>query len=189
MLITSFQTNTFLDESLAVLVRALHSQPKGRDLPHDIIMPLCGILPPLASAHPDPAIRHQAFRVISLLLSSCDSQLRFQHLVELTRDSEFPQMRVASVGLVKESLLQALSLPSQGHNPLLSPLFLRTFGPILFRPDPPDLFASKLTLKDFRDTHELGRLVECLSLLYVLWVRDEQNVVGNYTTSYCLTTR
>ncbi|PPQ78415.1 LOW QUALITY PROTEIN: hypothetical protein CVT25_011890 [Psilocybe cyanescens] len=178
MLITSFQTNTFLDESLAVLVKALHDQEKGRDLPHDITLPLSGLLPSIASVHPDPAIRHQAFRVLSLLLSLCDPQLRFQHLVELTRDSEFPQMRVASVGLVKESLLNGLSLPRHDQNPLLGPLFLRTFGPILFRPDPPDLFGSALTLKDFQETHEPGRLVECLSLFYVLLLRDERNLTG-----------
>ncbi|KAH9477682.1 hypothetical protein JR316_0009908 [Psilocybe cubensis] len=178
VLITSLQTNTFLDESLAVLVKALHEQPRGRDLPHDITMPLFGLLPSLASAHPDPAVRHQAFRVLSLLLSLSDPQLKFQHLVELTRDSEFPQMRVASVGLVKESLLQALSFPGHGQNPFLSPLFLRTFGPIIFRPDPPDLFASKLTLKGFRDTHEPARLVECLSLFYVLLLRDDKNLTG-----------
>jgi hypothetical protein len=120
-------------------------------LSHEITLPLCDILPSVASTHPDPLIRHQTFRVLSLLLASGNPQLRFQHLVEYTRDSEYPQMRVASVGLVKEALLQALSRPEARDNVFLSPLFLRTFGPILFRPDPPDLFSSALTFKEFQE--------------------------------------
>jgi len=145
-------------------------------LSHEIMLPLCDILPSVASTHPDPLIRHQTFRVLSLLLASGNPQLRFQHLVEYTRDSEYPQMRVASVGLVKEALLQALSRPEARDNVFLSPLFLRTFGPILFRPDPPDLFSSALTFKEFQETNEPRRLVECLSLYYVLLLRDERNL-------------
>ena len=87
-------------------------------------------------------------------------------------------MRVASVGLVKEALLQAFTRPDAKDNVFLSPLFLRTFGPILFRPDPPDLLSSALALKDFQETHEPARLVECLSLYYVLVQRDELNLVS-----------
>lgn len=147
------------------------------NLPHDITLPLCGLLPSLASAHPDPAIRHQTFRVLSLLLSTLEPRFKFQHLVEYTRDSEFPQMRVAAVGLVKEALLQSLSTPRRKDDPFCSPLFLRNFGPILFRPDPPDLFTADLSLKDFKETVEPGRLVECLSLYYVLLQRDQENLV------------
>ena len=64
-------------------------------------VPLCGLLLAVASSHSDPLTRHQAFRVLSLLLVASEPQLRFRHLVELTSDSEFPQMRVAPVGLVK----------------------------------------------------------------------------------------
>ncbi|KAF8954890.1 hypothetical protein BDZ97DRAFT_1862360 [Flammula alnicola] len=180
-LISSIQTNTFLDESLAVLIKSLHTR-QTRDLKiglsDNIMIPLCGILPSIASAHPDPVIRYQVFRVLSLLLSSGEAQLRFQHLVEFTRDSEYPQMRVASVGLVKEALLEALSQPRGPSDLFCSPLFLRTFGPILFRPDPPDLFSSELTLKAFQETPEPRRLVECLSLYYILLLRDEQNLTG-----------
>ncbi|KAF8189305.1 hypothetical protein BJ912DRAFT_967076 [Pholiota molesta] len=179
--ISSIQTNTFLDESLAVLIRSLHAWQTSRpvtNLPHDITLPLCGLLPSLASAHPDPAIRHQTFRVLSLLLSTSEPRLKFQHLVEYTRDSEFPQMRVAAVGLLKEALLQSLSTPRRKDDPFCSPLFLRSFGPILFRLDPPDLFAGALSLKDFQEMAEPGRLVECLSLYYVLLRRDQENLTG-----------
>ena len=180
MVISSVQSNAFLDEALAVLIRALHAITTNEttaSLSHEITLPLCGILPSVASAHPDPIVRYQTFRVLSLLLASGNPQLRFQHLVEYTRDSEYPQMRVASVGLVKEALLQSFTLPAK-DNVFLSPLFLRTFGPILFRPDPPDLLSSALTLKDFQETHEPGRLVECLSLYYVLLQRDQRNLVS-----------
>ena len=90
-------------------------------------------------------------------------------------------MRVASVGLVKEALLEALSLPPNSENIFLSSLFLRSFGTILFRPNPSDLLASEtLTLGEFRDSHEPQRLVECLSLYYVLLLRDKNNLVGPF---------
>ena len=88
-------------------------------------------------------------------------------------------MRVASVGLVEESLFEALSLPPSAdpENILLTPLFLRSFGTILFRPNPTDLFMSaNLTLSEFQESHEPQRLVEFLSLYYV-HLRDKSNSV------------
>lgn len=197
-LISSIQSNSLLDQALTVLIKSLHtsiSRTPTSDLPEDIAIPLYSVVPSIASAHPDPAIRHQAFRVLSLLLSSESQKLRFQHLVELTRESEYPQMRVAAVGLVKESLLRALSGPRKKDDLFLGPLFLRSFGPILFRPDPPDLFSSTLDLKDFQETHEPARLAECLSFYYVLLQRDEKNAVRQLFCSlflshtYCCTYR
>ena len=188
-LISSIQTNSFLEESLAVLTRTLHlrqSKTSSPLLSSHITVPLCGLLPAVASIHPDPLTRHQAFRVLSLLLGASEPQLRFRHLVELTSDSEFPQMRVASVGLVKEALLEALSLPQSTKNIFLTSLFLRSFGTILFRPNPSDLFTSvNLTVSDFRDSHELQRLVECLSLYYVLLLRDKNNLVWSPVRISC----
>lgn len=181
VLLSSIQTNSFLDESLAILTRTLHgrqSKTSPPTLSPHITVPLCGILPAVASIHADPLTRHQAFRVLSLLLVASEPQLRFRHLVDLTSDSEFPQMRVASVGLVKEALLEALSLP-RTENIFLTSLFLRSFGTILFRPNPNDLFTSEnLTLTEFRESHEPQRLVECLSLYYVLLLRDQNNLTG-----------
>ena len=71
--------------------------------PH-ITVPLCSLLPAVASSHADPLTRHQSFCVLSLLIVASKPQLRFRS----TRDSEFPQMRVASVGLVKEALYRSL---------------------------------------------------------------------------------
>ncbi|KAF8805834.1 hypothetical protein BYT27DRAFT_7103611 [Phlegmacium glaucopus] len=182
VLISSIQTNSFLDESLAILTRTLHLRQlktSPSSLPPRITVPLCGLLPAVASIHADPLTRHQAFRVLSLLLVASEPLLRFQHLLELTGDSEFPQMRVASVGLVKETLLQGLSVPQSTENIFLTPLFLRSFGPILFRPNPSDLFTSaNLTYSEFQDSHEPQRLVECLSLYYVLLLRDKSNLTG-----------
>ena len=190
VLISSIQTNSFLDESLAVLTRTLHLRQLKASSPSlspHITVPLCGLLPAVASSHADPLTRHQAFRVLSLLLVASEPQLRFRHLVELTSDSEFPQMRVASVGLVKEALLEALSLPPNAQNIFLTSLFLRSFGTILFRPNPSDLFTSaNLTLSEFQDSHEPQRLVECLSLYYVLLLRDKNNLVCSlFLITFC----
>ena len=74
-------------------------------------------------------------------------------------------MRVASVGFVKEALLEALSLFPSAENIFLTSLFLRSFGTILFRHNPSDLLMSaNLTLSEFQEGHEPQRLVECLSL-------------------------
>jgi len=181
--LTSFiHSNRFLDESLAILINALyiHSVAKPTaSLPDEVILPLCGLLPSIASVHPDGSVRHQTFRVLSLLLQACDSQIRFHQLIELTKDSEYPQMRTAAVGLVKEALLESLA-SHQKNDPFLGSLFLQSFGPILFRPNPPDLLSSSLSLKEFQESNEPSRLVECLSLYYVILQRDEKNQV-NYT--------
>ncbi|EDQ98648.1 uncharacterized protein LACBIDRAFT_298363 [Laccaria bicolor S238N-H82] len=136
------------------------------------------ILPTLASAHPDPLVRHQAFRIISSLLTLTQPDLRIQLLTDLTGDSQLPQMRIAAVGLVKEAIIESIS--STKPNPFASPLFLRVFGPILFRPSPPDLFSGskELSLSSFQESSEPQRLVECLALYYILLQHDHQNLTG-----------
>ncbi|KAF9525400.1 hypothetical protein CPB83DRAFT_897004 [Crepidotus variabilis] len=185
ILISSIQTNTLLDESLAVLLRSLHSWRSNtptNSLPQEITAPLMNVLPAIASIHPDPQTRHQTFRTLFLLLASSDDKLRFQHLVELAGHSEFPQMRVAAIGLVKENVLQALgvaTIAEKSNDPLVGPLFMRTFGPILFRPNPPQLFDDEtLEMGEFQESPEPARLVECLSFYYVLMQRDTKNLTG-----------
>jgi len=178
ILVASMQTNHILDESIAFLLKFLHCSPNG-DLSPEVVVPLLTVLPSLASGHPDGQTRHQVFRVLSLVLSRTPSPLRLETLASLTAESEFPQMRVAAVGLVKEALIQALSQGNSAQsNVFASPAFLRVFGPILFRSDPPDLFTAPLSIEDFEESHESKRLVECLSLLYVLLQRDEKNSVS-----------
>lgn len=189
VLVSSLKTNTFFDESLAVLLRSLHTWKTKRQTSHvhllpDVTVPLINILSSIASVHPEPSIRHHAFRNVSLLLASSDPRLRFQHLTELTGQSEYPQMRVAAVGLIKEHFLHILSgcsdrLSRMKDDPFLSPLFLRTFGPILFRPNPPDLFEDRFDLKSFQEGPEPARLCECLSFYFLLLLRDKSNLVGD----------
>jgi hypothetical protein len=182
ILISSIQTNSALDECLSILLKFLHhiqasSVSPPPTLSPEIVMPLCTILPTVASAHPDPVVRHQAFRIISSLLTLTQPDLRIQLLADLTGDSQLPQMRVAAVGLVKEAILESLS--STKPNLFASPLFLRVFGPILFRPSPTDLFSESkgLSLSSFQESSEPQRLVECLGLYYVLLQRDHRNLV------------
>ncbi|KAF5318814.1 hypothetical protein D9619_010746 [Psilocybe cf. subviscida] len=183
VLLSSIQTNTFLDQSLAVLLRALHvceTTTPRLELPASLTVPLCDVLPVIASVHPDPIVRHQAFRALALLLAAAEPQIRFQQLVELTRDSEYPQMRVAAIGLVKSALIHALESPGNTRDAFFGGhMFLRTFGPVLFRTDPPDLFTEdSLTLQDFQQGPEPTRLAACLSLYYVLLLKDEKNQTG-----------
>ena len=177
-LISSLESNTFLDESLAVLIRLLHGWPINQILSPEVTVALTNTLPTIASVHPDPLVRHQTYRALSLLLASSEPKLRFQQLAGLTGQSDFPQMRVAAVGLVKEHFLYAFNA-RRVDDPFLSGLFLRTFGPILFRSDPPDLFESDLEIKDFAGSPEPTRLCECLSLYLLILRRDEKNLVRN----------
>ena len=120
----------------------------------EIVTLLCTILPTIASAHPDPVVRHQTFRIISSLLTFTQPDLRIQLLADLTGDSQLPQMRVAAVGLVREAIIELLS--STKPNLFASPLFLRVFVPILFMPSPPDLFSGskELSLSTFQESSE-----------------------------------
>ena len=159
-LMTSIQTNTALDESISLLLRvtatANDSKPRP-ELSSDIILPLFGLLPALASSHPDPDIRLQVFRIMSLTLSLTPSPLRLQLLHELASDFDVPQMVVAALSLVKEAVLNALSGGSQ--DVFASPLLLRTFGPIIFLPRPPGFFSSHHSVEDLRESHELRRRI------------------------------
>lgn len=177
ILLVSIQGNTVLDETLSFLLKTLHQrQNPASELSPEIAAPLCNLLPSLASAHPDSVVRHQSFRILSMLLSSSAPQLRLETLKELTSESVFPQMRVAAVGLVKEAVLDGLATP--GANIFASPLFVQVLGPVLFRPNPPDLFTTHISLKDIEESSELPRLVECLALYYVIIQRDVRNRVS-----------
>lgn len=175
LIIASIHSNALLDESLAVLLRFLC---KSTTVTDEVAGPILSILPELASGHSDPQIRHISFRILARLLSMTPPALRMEVLAELAAKSEFPQMRVAAVGLVKDAILEALQSPS--GNPFASPIFLRAFGPILFRPNPQDLLTSATTtLDEFEESQESKRLLECLSLYYVLLERDTQNLVSS----------
>ncbi|KDQ60379.1 hypothetical protein JAAARDRAFT_56287 [Jaapia argillacea MUCL 33604] len=204
--LTSIQTNTALDESLSLLLSSVYqihltsstaatSSPSGTSLetsgtsnelstvPITTLLPLLHILPHLASAHPSPQIRHITYRLLSLLLSICPSEVRFDLLVDLVRgddEEERGQIKVAAIGLVKEAVLDGLAL-SPGTSPTNSfttPTFCKTFTPIIFTPSPSTLFTSDLLLEDFLDSVEPKRLIEALGLVFVLLMRDKDNRTG-----------
>ncbi|KAF7321675.1 hypothetical protein MKEN_00688900 [Mycena kentingensis (nom. inval.)] len=181
ILISSLQTTHALDETLSLLLRSFHAPffAAGHQLLPDVSGPLCAILPTLASSHPDALTRHQAFRMLSRILALTPPELRVQILRDLVSDDskQFPQMRVAAVGLVKESVLDALGKESASI--FTSPHFLQVFGPVLLRPDPIDFFDSEAArLSQLVESAEPPRLVECLSLYYILLLRDKSNRTG-----------
>ncbi|KAJ7509443.1 hypothetical protein B0H11DRAFT_1702278, partial [Mycena galericulata] len=179
ILVASIQANYALDEALSFLLQTSHPShfPPGQQLSPDISGPLCALLPSLASAHPDGDVRHQAFRILSRVLSLTPPALRLEILKDLTSDVDFPQMRVAAIGLVKEAVLEFLS-SQETPSLFASPIILQVLGPVLLRPDPVDLFHSELSLSDIEDSSEPPRLVECLSLYYILLLRDTLNRTG-----------
>jgi hypothetical protein len=56
---------------------------------------------------------------------------------------------------------------------------MKSLGPALFRPNPADLLDDPhLALEVFLDTPEPSRLTEALGLYYVVYQRDDQNLVS-----------
>lgn len=182
-------TSNLQDDALAFLLLILHQNQitSKIETSPDTINSLMPQLIVLSSVHPSPLTRHHAFRILSLLLASGPPQLRLQHLADLVAKCEYPQMRVAAVGLVKDAVLEALNTKSgSGQNTFGSPMFMRVFGPLLFRPSPPDLFdqGAKLNLEEFLESPEPKRVTEVLSLYYVILLRDEGNSVSLSSGSY-----
>ncbi|TBU26163.1 hypothetical protein BD309DRAFT_962945 [Dichomitus squalens] len=178
-IIFCIQSNFALDEVLYILISSLarlRSAVPRPELNADLTAPLIHLLPHVASNHQDPDIRHYTFRAISLVLGLSPSPLRFRFLQDLLSDVDLPaQMRVATVGLLKEAVLEGLT--SSDKNIFASPHLFTAFGPLVLRPQPPDLFDSVL-LDDFLESPEALRLVECLGFYYVLLLRDVRNLSG-----------
>lgn len=147
-------------------------------------VPLIYALVPVACINEDPSIRHIAFRIIGTMLSLLPAIERMHALHDMLTESPFPSMRVSGVGLLKEAVLEALSgISGTGINksPFASPALLQTFGPVVMRSDPPDLFAKPANdggLAKFLDSQEPKRLVECLGFYYILLLRDQSNLVS-----------
>ncbi|KZP23532.1 hypothetical protein FIBSPDRAFT_1042955 [Athelia psychrophila] len=174
ILVTSIMTNVALDETLAILLYQLNGPS---DIPLEVLAALANVIPSLASAHPDPSIRMMTFRLLAQLLARAPQQIHLDILRELTSESEFPQMRSAAIGLVREAVLDGLSKP-MGQNIFASPQFMKTFAPILFKLNPPNLLAPGLSPEEFIETSEPSRISESLGLLYVLLLRDKHNQTG-----------
>jgi len=180
-LLTMLQPSSRLhDDAIAFLLLILHRNrvDSRTELLPDVINTLKPVLVVLSSVHTSPLVRNQTFRALSLLLGSSPVQLRLQLLADLLANCEYPQMRVAAVSLVKDAVLEALESQSmESPNPFRTPMFMRVFGPLLFRPSPSNLFVpdTKLDLQDFFDNPELKRIIEVLSLYYVVLKWDKAN--------------
>ncbi|KAI6006326.1 hypothetical protein F5J12DRAFT_833712 [Pisolithus orientalis] len=155
------------DETLFLLLRLLgpeSSRSDATEIPPDIAESLCSVLSVLASTH----------------LGSFTRPVRLDVLLRLTTDEEFPQMRCAAVGLLKEATLSALSSPDRSteRNPFASSTLLRAFGPVLFKTSPPDFLILSHTREELERSVELLRINDCLSFYYVLLLRDRENSTG-----------
>ena len=121
-------------------------------------------------------------------------------------------MRTAAIGLLRSTVLAALAVhvraksratrPLGGRSFLASPEMLRAVSPVVFRPEPPDLFRvfmdQELTqrcgdrhkgveskdevtlsfLRTFTDSPEPGRLTEALNFYYALLSADKTDQVS-----------
>ena len=165
-------------------------KPHPPILPFDFMIKFFLVLPSLMGVHPDPATRHMLFRLTALTLSLTGPPLRAQILMDMLTDpTHSPQTRVAAISLTKESVLHALDgttiLPvsSPLEDIFGTPQFLETLGPVIFRPDPRDLFDN-FDPDEFIYSPEPNRLIECLAFYYVLIQRDTENRVGPRITPW-----
>jgi hypothetical protein len=174
-------------DALAFLLLVLYQNRTNTkaELSPDTVNALIPHLVVLASAHPSSSTRHQAFRVVSLVFAAAPSQLRLQLLADLVAKCEYPQMRVAAVSVVKDAVLDALDSKCS-NNVFATSMFMRVFGPLLFRPSPPDLFdqGTKLDLEEFLESPEPKRITEVLSLYYVALLRDKANMVSGFFVNH-----
>ncbi|KAK7683184.1 hypothetical protein QCA50_013857 [Cerrena zonata] len=183
VILASIQSNTALDETLAVLLDTLghlRNTVSRPDLAIDILIPLAHVLAPLASIHPDPPTRHATFRVLSIVLTLSPSLIRMKLLRDLVidEDESMQQMRVAAVGLVKEAVLEALNAPRTTSGPpnvFISPLLMQEIGSVLFLKQAENIAP---TVVKFLESAEPLRLIESMGLLYVLLLRDVDNRTG-----------
>lgn len=190
IILACLRSNNGLDEASAFLLTHVSAmtriKPHPPILPFDFVIKFSLVLPLLMGVHPDPPTRHMLFRLTALTLSLTEPSLRVQILMDMLTDPTYsPQTRTSAIGLVKESVLHALN--GSCILPVLSPLedtfgtslFLEILGPVLFRPHPHDLFDNpNFDPDEFLYSPEPNRLIECLSLYYVLIQRDTENRVG-----------
>ncbi|KAJ3902767.1 hypothetical protein F5879DRAFT_1040978 [Lentinula edodes] len=225
VILAAIRGDTFLDEALAVLLVFFSSSHSPHPPPPPSYSePLLTLLPALASAHPDPFIRLCAFRLLSLVLRAVPGFIQVQVLVDLLSGDQQHQhqhqqhhhhphhqnnnnnnnphskmLRVAAVGLVKDLVLDALSIPG-GNNILASPAFVLSLAPVLFTPPelvldpsfsmdtipPNDSVLDPTSPNDTvppNDTDEaleveLTRLGHVLALYYALEKTDVANRTG-----------
>lgn len=184
-LIAMLSSQHALDPCLYILLHILFpSSTTSGPLDPERTVPLIYALVPVACINEDPSIRHIAFRIIGTLLSRLPAIERMHALHDMLTESPFPAIRVSGVGLLKEAVLEALSdnlVTGINKSPFASPALLQTFGPVVMRPDPPDLFAKPANdggLAKFLDSQEPKRLVECLGFYYILLLRDQSNLVS-----------
>ena len=177
------QDSIALDACLHVLLHALFSSTPNTiaSINWELNPPFYVLLLTIAASCPYADTRLTALSAVGEYVNRVSPSERMMLLqLLLEQDSPFPAMKVAAVGLLKINILEALEACAD-PSPFASPALLWLFGPIILRPDPPDLFEriDRVALDAFVDTEEPKRLVECLSLYDALIRRDSTNRVSN----------
>ena len=169
MLIDSAQVRS--PHTSVICISTTHS------LSPEIVTLLCTFLPTIASAHPDPLVRHQASESFPLSSHSRNPIQGISSSRTLLGIRSSCRCALQPWVPVKETIIESLSTTKP--NLFASPLFLRVFVLILFMPSPPDLFSGskELPLSTFQESSEPQQLVECLAPSCVLVQRDNRNLV------------
>lgn len=186
-LLASLQIPAGVDPGLCVVLYILfptNNTTSSPSIDPEIIAPLMYAVASIACMNEDPQIRHISFRILGVFLSRAPPLEHMHLLRELLTESPFPAMQISAVGLLKDAVLEALNVSDDSgktSNPFASPALLQTFGYTVMRPNPPDILSKTLTpsgWKDFLESNEPSRLVECLAFYYVVLLRDVRNLVS-----------
>ncbi|ORY74736.1 hypothetical protein BCR35DRAFT_306523 [Leucosporidium creatinivorum] len=177
---------------------------EGEELDESVLFSLVELLSTFSSLSPNPSSRFLAFRLLTtvVLRGTEKEEVQLMILQDLIEDCPFEQMRVASIGLLREvvagkfQLKEQNSLSSATGNDagrptpslFLSPLLLDELFNALLRFDPVDLLApppsstaEPVTAAVFLETHAKSTM-EKLSLIYFLFARDQDDLTTIHAT-------
>jgi hypothetical protein len=226
----SLTSGSYIDESLGIIITFLSHLTKKNPIsggkPYvsaSITSSLSEPLTGLSAHHPDKKVRLQAWKALGMLLGLTEGMAKLGILKGLVggdgnKDDDAKGMgtgmplKTASVGLVREAILQAFAGADAGteasssgegkgkardtsrsRDIFASPKMLQVLGPVLLKLPEDDLRVFKkesITLdvwKNEEEEHawvdEMKRLSECLGVYYVLVLRDVENEVCSLITS------
>lgn len=179
-------TQRNVDESLFIILYGLFPESNSREeWDPTSASPLIEILAHLSCHHSDLYVRHMAFRIIGEILRRFPSPLEHMRALHgLLTDDSFPAMRVAAVGLLKDAVVGAFASSHSGReSPFSSPILVQTFGRLVLRVDPENLFedSSSPVVDDPMLMMQYKRVAECISFYYVLLSLDSENKVRTRT--------
>lgn len=164
-------------------------------LPEGVILALVPALSVHAALSPSPTTRHMSFRLVATILDRhTEDEILLDILFDLVAETPFPQLRDASVNLLRELVgsrlpLGGSSTPSRGGSSLASRKLLEVLGEHLFtlpdgrtlpqvvEQDQPGFDSARQSATSYLEEYSTILTSSC-GLYYFLLKRDSNNLVS-----------